>query len=71
MIWMPSNIFESWMMSLNVHFNSQKRKMFLIMDNFATHYPNHIDKGESFGFSTLQLRNITIDFLPCNVTNVV
>ena len=35
--WMTSNVFESWMMSLNVHFKSQKRKVLLIMDNYATH----------------------------------
>ena len=34
---MTSNVFESWMMSLNIHFKSQKRKVLVIMNNFATH----------------------------------
>ena len=41
------------------------------MDNRATHSLKHVGRGESFDFSTLQLSNITIDFLPPNVTNVV
>ena len=71
MAWMTSNVFESWMMSLNVHFKSQKWKVLLIMDNYATHSLKHVGRGESFGFSTLQLSNITIVFLPPNVTSVV
>ena len=31
----------------------------------------HVGNCESFGFSTLQLSNITIAFLPPNFTNVV
>ena len=54
---MTSNVFKSWMMSLNVHFISQKRKVFKFMDNHATHSLRHVGKGESFGFSTLQLNN--------------
>jgi hypothetical protein len=38
------------------------------MDNFATHSLEDVSKGESFGFSTLHLSNIFIDFLPPNVT---
>jgi hypothetical protein len=41
------------------------------MENLATHSFKHVDRGESFGFSTLQLSNITIVFLPPNVTRVV
>ena len=53
MAWMTSNILESWMMSLNVHFKSQKWKVILIMENFVTHSLKHVGRGESFGFSTL------------------
>ena len=56
-------------MSLNVHFKSQKWKVLLIMDNFATHPLEHVSRGESFGF--MQLSNIIIYFLPPNVTSVV
>ena len=71
MAWMTSYVFESWMMSLNVHFKSQKWKVLLIMNNYATHSLKHVGRGESFGFSTLQLSNIIIAFLPPNVTSVV
>ena len=59
------------MMYLNVHFISQKRKALLIMNNYASHSPKHVDRGESFGFPTLQLSNIIIVFIPPNVTSVV
>ena len=52
------------MMSLNVHFKSQKWKVFLIVENYATHSLKHIGKGESFE----QYHNC---FLPPNVTSVV
>ena len=45
MAWMTSNVFECWMMSLNV---------LLSIDNSTTHSFEHLGKGESFGFSTLQ-----------------
>jgi len=59
------------MMTLNVHFKSQKWKVLLIMHNYATHSPKHVGRGESFGFSTLQLSNIFIVFIPPNVTSVI
>ena len=68
---MTSYVFDSYMMSINVHLKSQKGKVILIMDNLATLSLKHVDRGESFGFSTLQLSNITIVFLPPNVTRVV
>ena len=36
------------------------------MNNFATHSLEHVDNGELFSFSTLQLSNIIV-FLPPNV----
>ena len=49
---MTSYVFESWMMSVNVHFIPQKWMVFFIMDDFATHSFEHVGSGESFGFST-------------------
>jgi hypothetical protein len=57
---MTSNVLASWMMSLNVDLNSQKHKVLLIMDNYATHSLKLVGRGESLGLSTLQLSNITI-----------
>ena len=57
--------------NLNVHLKSQKGRVFLIMDNFATHSLKHVGRGKTFGFSTLQFSNFIIDFLPPNVTSVV
>ena len=37
-------------MSLSVHFKSQKQKVLLIMDKFATHSLEDVGGGESFGF---------------------
>ena len=34
---MTLDVFGSWMSSLDVHFNSQERRVLLIMDNVATH----------------------------------
>ena len=69
---MTSNVFESWTMSLNVHFKSQKQNVLLIMDNnYATHFLKHVGRGKSFGFPTLQLSIIIISFLPPNFTSVV
>ena len=55
------------MMSLNVHSKSQKQKVFLIMDKYDTHSLEHNGRGESFVFNL----NISIEFLPPNVTSVV
>ena len=52
-------------------FKSQKQKVLLIMGNYATHSLDHVGRGKSFGFSTLQLRNIAIAFLPPDVRSVV
>ena len=59
------------MMSLDVHFKSQKWKVYLIMNKYATHSPEHVSRVKSFGFTTMQLINVTIAFLPPNVTIVV
>ena len=43
-------------------FRTQKRKVLLIMDSYVAHSHKHVDRSESFGFSSLQLRNIAISF---------
>ena len=45
---MTSYVFESWMMSLNVHFKSLKHKVLLGMDNSITHSLKHVGRDESF-----------------------
>ena len=40
-------------MNLNVHLKSQKHKVLLIMNKYATHSLKHMGRCESFGFSTL------------------
>ena len=42
MAWMTSYVFESWMMSLNVHFK--------LWTNSKIHSLEHVSRGESFGF---------------------
>ena len=71
MAWMTLDVLKSWMMSLNVHFKSQMWKVLLIRDNYATYLLKHVGRHDSFGFSTLQFKNITDAFLPPNVTSVV
>ena len=57
---MTSYVFESWMMSLSVHFKIQNWKVLLMVDNFATQSLKLVGRGESFGFSTLQMSNVII-----------
>ena len=59
------------MISLNVHFKSQRQKVLLIMANSTTHFLEHVSRGEPFGFSTLQSSNNTIAFLSPYVRSVV
>ena len=54
---MKSYVFESRMMSLDIHFKSQKWKALSTMNNYATHSLKHVDRGESSGFPTLHLIN--------------
>ena len=59
--------FDHYMMNLNAHFKSQKRKALLIINKHVTHSLEHVGRGKSRVFSTLPLSNITIPFLPPNV----
>ena len=68
---MTLDVFESWMMSLTVHFKSLKRKVHLIMNNYVKHSLKHVGWGDSCGFSLLQFNDIIIAILPPNVTSLV
>ena len=43
----------------------------MILDNASSHVVSSTKVGKSHGFSTLELSNMTLVFLPPNVTNVV
>ena len=48
--WLTSYVSDNWMMSLNVHFKSQKWKLLLVMNNLATCSFKHVGRNDSFGF---------------------
>ena len=60
---MTSNVFESWMMILNVHFKSQKWKLLLIMDNYAIHSLEHVGRDKPFWFFILVVEQYYYCFL--------
>jgi hypothetical protein len=43
----------------------------MILDNASSHVVSFAKVGNSRGFSTLELSNMTLVFLPSNVTSVV
>jgi hypothetical protein len=43
----------------------------MILDNASSHVVSFVKVGKSPGFSTLELSNMTLVFLPSNVTSVV
>ena len=43
----------------------------MILDNASSHIVSFSKVGKSRGFSTLELSNTTLEFLPPNVTSVV
>ena len=57
--WMTSKIFTEWLVSLEKHFTSQKRKIVLIIDNCPAHPCD------------LKLMAIKLVFLPPNTTSVL
>ena len=48
-------VFESWMMSLDIHFKSQKRKVFFNMNNTATHSLSMLVRVNHLVFETCAL----------------
>jgi hypothetical protein len=72
MTWMTSNVFESWMMSLNVHSESQKRKMLLFWTIMLFIPSSMLVVDEPLGISSLQLSSIIfVFFISPNVKSVV
>ena len=45
--------------------------MIMILDNTSSHVVSFAKVGKSYGFSTLELTNMVLVFLPPNVTSVV
>jgi hypothetical protein len=43
----------------------------MILDNASSHVVSFVKVGKSRGFSTLELSNMTLVFLPPNVTSAV
>ena len=43
----------------------------MILDNASSHVVSSAKVGKSYGFSTLGLSNMTLVFLPPNVTSVI
>ena len=56
---MTSTIFTKWLVSLEKHFASQKRKVVLIVDNCPAHS------------SDVELTAVKLIFLPPNMTSVL
>jgi hypothetical protein len=68
---MKGVIFEAWILQLNNHFKSQNQKVITISDSASSHVVSFVKVGKSHGFPTLELSNMTLVFLPLNVTSVV
>ena len=68
---MKGDIFEAWILQLNNQFKGQNQKVIIILDNAFSHVVSYAKVGKSRGFSTLELSNMTLVFLPPNVTSVV
>jgi hypothetical protein len=58
-------------LQFNNQFKVQNRKVIVILDIASSHVVSFAKVGKSCGFSTLELSNMTLVFLPPNVTNVV
>ena len=63
MSWMTSNVFESWMLRPNVHSKSQKWKVLLIMNNYATHALKHVGGGWIIWFFNIAIEQYCYYFL--------
>jgi hypothetical protein len=69
--WMKGDIFEDWILKLNSQFKGRNRKVIMILDNASSHVVSSAKVGKSWGFPTMELSNMTLVFLPPNVTSVV
>ena len=69
--WMKGSIFEAWILQLNNEIKGQNQNIIMILDNASSHVVSYAKVGRSCGFSALELSNMTLVFLPPNVTIVV
>ena len=58
-------------MQLNNWFKGHNQKVIMILDIASSHVVSSAKVGKSCGFSTLELSNMTLVFLPPNVTSAV
>ena len=68
---MKGDIFEAWILQLNKQMKPQNPKVIIIMDNASSHIISFAKVDKSRGFSALESSNMTLVFLPPNVTSVV
>ena len=68
---MREDIFEAWILQLNNQLKGQNRKVIMILDNASSHVVSCAKVGKSHEFSTLELTNMTLIFLPHNATSMV
>jgi len=68
---MKGDVFADWMTCLNNEFKKEDRKVLMIMDNSSTHSLENVTITKVHGFNCLALSNMSIVFLPPNVTSVV
>ena len=62
--WMREDIFEAWILQLNNQLKGQNRKVIMILDNASSHVVSSAKVGKSHDFSTLELTNMPLIFLP-------
>ena len=58
-------------MQLNNQFKGQNQKVIMNLDNASSHVVSSAKVGKSCGFSTLELSNMNLVFLPPNVTSIL
>jgi hypothetical protein len=58
-------------LQLNNQFKGQNQKVNMILDIASSHVVSSTKVGKFWGFPTLELNNITLVFLPPNVTSIV
>ena len=68
---MKGDVFEAWILKLNNQFKGQNQKVMMILDNASSHVVSSANVGKSCGFPTMELSNMTLVFLPPNVTSIV
>jgi hypothetical protein len=67
--WMQSGVFATTMQRYNSYFHG--RKVLMLMDNAATHQLSTVPLTQVHGLNAYVMSNMTILFMPANVTSVV